>query len=324
MSCSHNYRDYAKSIIAIETQALENLQKEIPIEFDNACEVLRRTQGKIVVTGVGKSGHIAHKIAATLASTGSPALYMHPGEAGHGDLGLIDERDSLLALSFSGESTEILTFFPILKRKGTPIVSITGNAQSSMAQLSTVHLQINIIREACPLNLAPTSSTTVSLVLGDALALCLLKAKGFTQEDFAITHPSGQLGKRLITRVYDLMHQGERIAQVASEVNIANAIVEMTSKGLGMTSVVHSDGTLCGLFTDGDLRRTLEQQIDLHRTPIAQVMTPNCQVIDSNILATQALLLMEQKSINGFVVVDHNRHPIGMFNIHDLLRAGIV
>lgn len=324
MSVQDNYSQYARDVIQIEMDSLSALHQNIPPEFDKVCELFLRTQGKIIVTGIGKSGHIARKITATFSSTGTPAMYLHPSEAGHGDLGVITPQDTVLAISYSGESTEILTFLPLLKRNNVPIVCMTGNVFSSLAQLATFHLDIGVEREACPLNLAPTASTTVTLVLGDALAVALLEARGFNKDDFAATHPAGRLGKRLLTRVKDIMHTGAELPIVASEMKVAQALLEMSNKKLGMTSVVESNGTLCGVFTDGDLRRALGNKVDLHNTPICAVMTTPCHTINADVLATEALYFIERNSINGLVVVDDRNCPIGMFNMHDLLRAGVV
>jgi arabinose-5-phosphate isomerase len=283
-----------------------------------ACE------GRIVVLGMGKSGHIGGKIAATLASTGTPAFFVHPGEASHGDLGMITGRDVVLAISNSGETAELLTILPLIKRLGVPLVTLTGNASSTLARAADVNIDVSVAQEACPLGLAPTSSTTATLVMGDALAVSLLEARGFTAEDFARSHPGGRLGRRLLLLIRDIMHTGTAVPKVTEDVLLGDALVEMTRKGLGMTVVVDGAGRLCGIFTDGDLRRILDRRIDVHRTTIGEVMTRPCKSAAADMLAAEALKMMEQYRINALPVIDGDGLLIGAFNMHDLLRAGVV
>jgi arabinose-5-phosphate isomerase len=281
-------------------------------------------KGRVVVTGIGKSGHIAGKIAATLASTGTPAFFVHPGEASHGDLGMITRQDVVLALSNSGNTEEILTILPIIKRLGVPLIAMTGNPDSALGRMSTVHINVGVEQEACPLGLAPTSSTTAALVMGDALAVSLLQSKGFTRDDFALSHPGGSLGKRLLLQVSDIMHTGNEVPRVTDNVLVSEALLEMTSKKLGMTAVIDEHGRVAGILTDGDLRRMLEKKLDVHATPVADVMTRSCTVIRENILAAEAMQIMETKKINALLIVDEQRNLLGALNMHDLLRAGIV
>jgi arabinose-5-phosphate isomerase len=280
--------------------------------------------GRVVVTGMGKSGHIAGKIAATLASTGTPAFFVHPGEASHGDLGMITRQDVVLALSNSGETSEVLTILPIIKRLGVPLIAMTGNPASTMAKFATTHIHVGVEQEACPLGLAPTSSTTAALVMGDALAVSLLEARGFTRDDFALSHPGGSLGKRLLLMVSDIMHAGNKVPSVPETALISEALLEMTEKKLGMTAVVDAYNRVVGIFTDGDLRRMLGRNLDIHHTAITEVMTPHCAVIPADILAAEAMRIMEQKKINALIVVDGQRRAIGALNMHDLIHAGIV
>jgi arabinose-5-phosphate isomerase len=278
----------------------------------------------VVVTGMGKSGHIAGKIAATLASTGTPAFFVHSGEASHGDLGMITAQDVVLALSNSGETEEVITILPIIKRLGVPLIAMTGNPASTLAKFATTHINVAVEQEACPLGLAPTSSTTAALVMGDALAVSLLEARGFTRDDFALSHPGGSLGKRLLLRVSDVMHVAEQIPVVLESAFISDALLEMTEKKLGMTAIVDEQNQVCGIFTDGDLRRMLSKNLDIHSTPITEVMTANCAVITADRLAAEAMQIMEQKKINALIVVDDQQHALGALNMHDLIRAGIV
>jgi len=276
------------------------------------------------VTGMGKSGHIGGKIAATLASTGTPAFFMHPGEASHGDIGMITRDDAVLALSNSGETDEILTLVPAIKRLGVPLIAFTGNAASTLARVATVHLDIGVPAEACPLNLAPTASTTAALAVGDALAVALLKARGFTEEDFARSHPSGALGRRLLLHVKDVMRTGAEVPKVAPDAPLAEGLMEVTRKGLGMTAVVDDANRVLGVFTDGDLRRALDRAVDLHGTRMEQVMTRHAKTVQANTLAAEAVLLMETHRITSLVVVDPENVLVGALNVHDLLRAGVV
>ncbi|OAI19233.1 KpsF/GutQ family sugar-phosphate isomerase [Methylomonas sp. MED-D] len=324
MSGDNDIQALALAVIQTEMQAVARLAERIDEAFVRACHLLLDCKGRVVVTGMGKSGHIAGKIAATLASTGTPAFFVHPGEASHGDLGMITRQDVVLALSNSGETGEILTILPIIKRLGVPLVAMTGNADSTLARMASVHLDVSVEQEACPLGLAPTASTTVALVMGDALAVSLLETRGFTRDDFALSHPGGSLGKRLLLRVEDMMHRGDEVPVVADDVLVSRALLEMTEKKLGMTAVVDADRKVVGVFTDGDLRRMLEKNLDVHITQVAQVMSRPGTVIDAGMLAAEAMRIMETKKINALLVVDHERVLQGALNTHDLLRAGIV
>jgi len=312
------------AVIDTELAGIESLKQQINDDFANACEIMMACEGRIVVTGMGKSGHIGSKIAATLASTGSPAFFVHPGEASHGDLGMITDKDVVLALSNSGETGEILTILPIIKRLGAPLISITGNPESTLATEASINLDGRVEKEACPLGLAPTTSTTVALVLGDALAIALLEAKGFTAEDFALSHPGGSLGRRLLLHVSDIMHTDDAIPAVHKDDSLKAALLEMSKKGLGMTAVVESDNTVIGIYTDGDLRRTLDKDIDIHQAKIAEVMTASCKTLPANILAAEALNRMQQFSINDLLIVDDNNKLIGALNMQDMLKAGVI
>jgi arabinose-5-phosphate isomerase len=313
-----------RAVIETEAAAVSALAARVDDAFVAACRFLLGCEGRIVVLGMGKSGHIGGKIAATLASTGSPAFFVHPGEASHGDLGMITPSDVVLALSNSGETAELLTLLPLLKRLGVPLVSLTGKPASTLARESDVHLDVSVASEACPLGLAPTASTTATLAMGDALAIALLESRGFTAEDFARSHPAGSLGRRLLLRVDEIMHRGERLPTVPLGTTLRGTLEEMSRKGLGMTAVVDATGRLAGIFTDGDLRRALDRGIDVHRTTVDTVLTPNCTTIGAEALAAEALRLMESQAINGLLVVDADRHPIGALNMHDLLRAGVM
>ncbi|AMJ57342.1 MULTISPECIES: KpsF/GutQ family sugar-phosphate isomerase [Stenotrophomonas] len=311
-------------VFEIERDELDRVGGRIGAEFAAACRLVLASRGRVVTTGMGKSGHIARKIAATLASTGTPSFYVHPGEAGHGDLGMITEDDVVLALSYSGESDEVLTLLPVFKRQGNPLISMTGRPQSSLATAADVHLDVNVDHEACPLALAPTSSTTASLAMGDALAVALLDARGFTADDFARSHPAGSLGRRLLLHITDVMHSGEELPSVSEDASLSAALMEMSRKRLGMTAVVDAQGRLVGLFTDGDLRRALDTDLDVRTASIAQVMTRNPRTIGADQLAAEAARLLETHKINGLIVVDGDNHPVGALNIHDLLRAKVV
>ena len=312
------------AVIQVETQAIAALAEQINDNFALACRLMFACKGRVVVTGMGKSGHIAGKIAATLASTGTPAFFVHSGEASHGDLGMITTQDVVLALSNSGETEEVITLLPIIKRLGVPLIALTGNANSTLAKFATTHINVSVEQEACPLGLAPTSSTTAALVMGDALAVSLLEARGFTRDDFAFSHPKGSLGKRLLLQVSDVMHVGEQIPAVQESAFIIEALLEMTEKKLGMTTIVNREGQVSGIFTDGDLRRMLAKNVDIHCTPITAVMTPHCAVINDSILAAEAMRIMEQKKINALIVVNDKQQAIGALNMHDLVQAGIV
>ena len=314
-----------RRVLEIEGQALAAVGARIGDGFARACALAMACPGRVVATGMGKSGHIARKIAATLASTGTPAFFVHPGEAGHGDLGMITDADMVLAISYSGESDEILMLLPALRRQGNAVVAMTGRPQSTLAREADVHLDVSVPAEACPLHLAPTSSTTATLALGDALAVALLEARGFTADDFARSHPAGSLGRRLLLHITDVMHAGDAVPIVHADVSLSEALVEMSRKRLGMTAVVDDGGRLLGLFTDGDLRRTLDDaHIDLRGTRIGAVMTRDPKTIDSEALAVEAARLMETHKISGLLVVDAGQRVVGALNIHDLLRARVV
>ena len=312
------------AVIKNEAAAVLGLSSRITDEFVRACRFTLACKGRIVVTGMGKSGHICGKIAATLASTGSPAFFVHPGEASHGDLGMITDKDVVLALSNSGETRELLTIIPIIKRLGIPLIALTGDSASNLALEADVHIDVGVAQEACPLNLAPTSSTTAALAMGDALAIALLEARGFTEQDFARSHPGGSLGRRLLLHISDIMHSGAEIPAVAAEAHLKDALVEMTKKGLGMTAIVDGDNHLAGIYTDGDLRRTLDQEIDLNRSLVRDFMTRDCKTATSNLLAAEALQIMQQNKINALLIVNQEHQLIGAINMHDLLRAGVV
>jgi arabinose-5-phosphate isomerase len=311
-------------VFEIERDALGAVADRLGEAFSQACQLMLQSKGRVVATGMGKSGHVARKIAATLASTGTPAFYVHPGEAGHGDLGMITSADVVLALSYSGESDELLMLLPVLKRQGNRLIAMTGRPQSSLATAADVHLDVSVPAEACPLALAPTSSTTASLAMGDALAVALLDARGFTADDFARSHPAGSLGRRLLLHITDVMHSGDELPRVGVDASLSEALVEMSRKRLGMTAVVDADNRLIGLFTDGDLRRALDTDLDVRSARIADVMTRGPRTIGADQLAAEAAQLMEAHKITGLLVVDAEGHLVGALNIHDLLRARVV
>jgi arabinose-5-phosphate isomerase len=319
-----NFCETATRVLDIESQAIIGLKSYINQNFNHACQLIFNTKGRVIVTGMGKSGHIGNKIAATLASTGTPAFFVHPGEASHGDLGMITQQDIVFALSNSGETEEILKLLPVLKRLGIAIIAVTGNPESTLAKLADIHLCARVEQEACPLGLAPTASTTAALALGDAVAVALLEARGFSADDFALSHPGGSLGRRLLLRISDIMHENEQIPLVDEHATISAALLEISRKGLGMTGILDSEGRLAGIFTDGDLRRILDQRIDIHQTLISGVMTRNCVTIRAEMLAAEALKIMEQKKINALMVVTADQIPVGALNMHDLLRAGVL
>jgi len=317
-------RELGLAVIETETRAVSALCGRINDDFVRACRYMLACSGRIVVLGMGKSGHIGGKIAATLASTGSPAFFVHPGEASHGDMGMITDRDVVLALSNSGETHEIITILPLIKRMGVPLVSMTGNPQSTLAQAASVNIDVGVEQEACPLGLAPTASTTAALAMGDALAVALLEARGFSEEDFALSHPGGALGRRLLLRIEDIMHTGEAIPSVPEGATLGETLMEMTQKGLGMTAVTDTGGAILGIFTDGDLRRALDGGIDVHTTRVVDLMNRNCKTIHMAMLAAEALHLMQNHKINALLVVDEQRKLVGALNMHDLLKAGVV
>ncbi|MBY5269079.1 KpsF/GutQ family sugar-phosphate isomerase [Spiribacter salinus] len=313
-----------RAVLETEAAAITALLPRVDHDFATACRLLLDCQGRVVVIGMGKSGHVAGKLAATLASTGTPAFFVHPGEASHGDLGMITPGDVVIALSNSGETEEINQLLPLIKRLGNALVAITGNPDSTLAATASVHLNVAVDREACPLGLAPTASTTASLAMGDALAIALLDARGFTSEDFARSHPGGRLGRRLLLRIADLMHADDTTPRVSPDTPLAGALLEMTRKGLGMTAVCNAEGEVIGIFTDGDLRRALDEGVDVHETPIEAVMTPNPRLATQDQLAAEALALMERHSINALLVTDTHGRLTGALNMHDLLRAGVM
>ncbi|MEZ8343881.1 arabinose-5-phosphate isomerase KdsD [Vibrio cyclitrophicus] len=323
MSQPFDYRSVAKQVLETEVAGLTQLDQYFNDDFCKACDLILNNKGKVVVMGMGKSGHIGNKIAATLASTGTSAFFVHPGEAAHGDLGMIEPGDIVIAISNSGESGEILSLFPVLKRLNIKIISMTSKPASNMATLSDIHLQISVPEEACPLGLAPTTSTTATLVMGDALAVALLQARGFTAQDFALSHPGGALGRQLLLKLDDIMHTGDALPVVAPDALIRDALLEISQKGLGMTAIVGSDGQMAGIFTDGDLRRILDKRVDIHNTQIGDVMTLNPTVAEPNMLAVEGLNLMQAKSINGLMLC-HEGTLVGALNMHDLLKAGVM
>jgi arabinose-5-phosphate isomerase len=321
---SKDFKNSALRTIEIERDAIDGLRSRINDDFVTACETLMQCKGRVVVTGMGKSGHIGTKIAATLASTGTPSFFVHPAEASHGDLGMITSQDMVLAISNSGSTAEVMTILPLLKRMGAPLISMTGNPESALAREAVANLDISVDREACPLGLAPTSSTTVTLVMGDALAVALLEARGFTAEDFAFSHPGGRLGRRLLLRVADVMHGGDSIPRVSVDTTLSAALLEMSLKGLGMTTVIGPDDRMLGIFTDGDLRRTLSRPVDIHTLPIRDVMTRNGRTIHEDQLAAEALNIMEELKISALPVINREGELTGALNMHDLLRAGVI
>lgn len=319
--------DFAQSAIRTiksECDAIDKLIPRIDGAFTQACKIILGCKGRVVVVGMGKSGHIGNKIAATLASTGTPAFFVHPGEASHGDMGMITSNDVVLALSNSGNTAELVTLIPLLKRLGTPLISMTGNAASALAQAANVNIDAYVEKEACPLDLAPTSSTTVTLILGDALAIALLEARGFTAEDFAFSHPGGSLGRKLLLKVADIMHTGEQLPLVNLSTPLKDALLVVSQKGLGMTAITDEHLTLLGVFTDGDLRRVLDQALNFQTTPIEQVMTANCKTVNADMLAAEALNIMEDHKITSLVVVNESNQIDGIIHLHDIIKAGVV
>lgn len=317
----------ARRVLEIESDAIRALIPRLADPMLAACRICieaQRTHARIVVIGLGKSGHVGNKIAATLASTGSPAFFVHAGEAGHGDMGMITSQDVVLAISNSGETQEIAFLLPRIKRLGLPLIAMTGNPRSTLARAASVNLDISVAEEACPLNLAPTASTTAALAMGDALAIVLLEQRGFKEEDFASFHPGGVLGRRLLVRVQDIMHEGDDIPSVTLDTSVSDGLLEMSRKNLGITAVVDDAGRLCGVFTDGDLRRTLDRRTDIHNTRIGDVMTPGGKTIHRDGLAAQAVRLMEDHGITAVLVVDDEDRLVGALNIHDVFRAGVV
>lgn len=323
MHSNFDFLASAKRTLNLESQAIQDLLEHLDSQFTQACKLILNTKGKVIVTGMGKSGHIGSKLAATLASTGTSAFFVHPGEASHGDMGMISTDDLVIGLSNSGETAEVTQLLPLLKRLSTPLISITGNPQSSLAKAADAHLYAGAQKEACPLNLAPSSSTTCALAMGDALAIALLEAKGFSAEDFAFSHPGGSLGRKLLLKVEDIMHSGAAIPIVNSQATLKEALLMMTDKGMGMTCIQDEDN-LVGIFTDGDLRRAIDKGLDIRVCPISDLMTTNFTSIDAQSLAVDAVNLMQEKSINGLIVLDDKQKLTGILNMHDLLRAGVI
>ncbi len=310
--------------ISIEADAVRALHPRIDESFVKACELILNCKGRTIVTGMGKSGHIGNKIAATLASTGTPAFFVHPGEASHGDFGMITRDDVVIGISNSGSSAEVVTLLPLIKRMGIPLISMAGKIDSPLAQAAAAHLDVSIETEACPLDLAPTSSTTATLVMGDALAIALLEARGFTAEDFAFSHPGGALGRRLLLKAETIMHGDNEVPQVSANTAVSQALVEMTEKGFGMTTIVDDNQHLIGIFTDGDLRRSVDQGIDIGSATIADVMSSKPQTIHKDMLVAEALGIMEDRKITALVVENDDHQPIGVLHMHDILRAGVL
>lgn len=320
----HSFTEPALRTIGLEAEAITQLSERIDQGFTEACQLILNCQGRVIVTGMGKSGHIGNKIASTLASTGTPAFFVHPGEASHGDLGMITDADVVIAISNSGNTGELVTLLPLIKRLGIPLISMSGDGESTLALAADVNLDISVSKEACPLGLAPTTSTTVTLVMGDALAIALLEARGFTAEDFAFSHPGGALGRKLLLRVGDIMHSGDEIPRVFGATPLSQALLEMTSKGFGLTTVVNDDNELMGIFTDGDLRRALDGKVDINSATTEQVMTHNCKTVNAGMLAAEALKIMEEMKITAVIVEDEARRPTGVLHLHDILRAGVI
>ena len=321
----HTYIELGLAVLKTEAEAVSALAERLDERFTRACEMILNCSGRIVVTGMGKSGHIGNKIAATLASTGTPSFFMHSGEASHGDLGMITPDDLVIALSNSGETSEITLLLPLLKRLGIPLLALTGKPESTLACSADIHLDVSVSKEACPLGLAPTSSTTATLAMGDALAVAVLEARGFTEEDFALSHPGGNLGRRLLLRVSDIMHSGDAIPLVNTETSLKDTLLEMTAKGLGMAGVIDAaNGQLAGIYTDGDLRRTFEHMPNIKTAKVRDFMTADCVTISAERIASEALKIMHDKKINALMVVDDKLQIQGALNMHDLLRAGIV
>lgn len=319
-----DFRKLALSVIEIETRAIQSLSNRLDERFNQACELILQCQGRVVILGMGKSGHIGNKMAATFASTGTPAFFVHPGEASHGDMGMITPDDVVILLSNSGTTQELVTLLPLFKRLGIPLIALVGNMKSLLAETANVSLDVSVSEEACPLNLAPTASTTATLVMGDALAIALLQSRNFTEEDFARSHPGGKLGRRLLLRVDDLMHKGEAIPQVLDTTPLKEAVLEVSSKKLGFTTVIDSKHRLVGIFTDGDLRRSLDQDLNLSTTPIKKVMSEKAQNINANKLAAEALHLMNSHKITSLVILDSDKKVEGVIHLHDLLQAGVL
>ncbi|MEH6576370.1 MAG: KpsF/GutQ family sugar-phosphate isomerase [Amphritea sp.] len=324
MTEHYDFLTSAHRTISMERDAVDALLQQLDGDFVKACELTLNCNGRVIVTGMGKSGHIGKKIAATLASTGTPSFFVHPGEASHGDLGMITRQDLVIALSNSGNTSEVVSILPLIKRMNAPLISITGNPDSILSRSADANLNVAVSQEACPLDLAPTSSTTAALVMGDALAIALLEARGFSAEDFAFSHPGGSLGRRLLLKVSDIMHTGSDVPLVTIDTKLNEALLEVTRKRLGMTAVVDDSGILQGIFTDGDLRRTLDTGVDLKNTNIDAVMTADCTTATADILAAEAVQIMQSRQINALIVLDSEQRPVGALNMHDLLKAGVI
>ncbi|MDX8386560.1 MAG: KpsF/GutQ family sugar-phosphate isomerase [Gallionella sp.] len=324
VTASPHALDLGREVLNIEASAVQMLSARLDDSFLHALDVILQCEGRVIVSGMGKSGHIARKIAATMSSTGTPAYFVHPGEASHGDLGMITSEDVIIALSYSGESQELMTIVPIIKRQGAKLISMTGNSASNLALVADVHLNAAVDQEACPMNLAPTASTTAALALGDALAVALLDAKGFGAEDFARSHPGGSLGRRLLTHVRDIMRSGERVPMVLEDAMLTDAILEISKKGVGMTAIVDSNKHVLGIYTDGDLRRTLAQKQDFNTTTVREVMSANPRHINPDALAAEAVQAMEEFNISQILVVDEQNKLVGALNMHDLLHAKVI
>lgn len=318
-----DFKEAGRKVLRIEREGLAQLEQYINADFSRACEILYQCRGKVVVMGMGKSGHIARKMAATFASTGTPSFFVHPAEASHGDLGMVGRDDVVIAISNSGESHEILALIPVIKRLNITLICISSRPESAMGKAADLHLTVRVPEEACPLGLAPTTSTTATLVMGDALAVALLEARGFTAEDFALSHPGGALGRKLLLHVSDVMHSGDEIPRVSRHATLRDALLEITRKKLGMTVITEDDMTIAGIFTDGDLRRVIDMDINFQSTPIAEVMTPGGIRVPATILAVDALNIMQNKNITSLLVADNNR-LVGVIHMHDMLRAGVV
>jgi len=312
-----------KKVLDIESTAIAKLKDQLDNNFDIACQLCLDCNGKIIVMGIGKSGHIADKLAATLASTGTPSFFVHPGEASHGDLGMISKNDAVIALSNSGKTEEIVSLLPILKNMGIKVIAMTGDDNSKIATASDVHIDVGVEEEACPMNLSPTASTTAALAMGDAIAVALLEKRGFSVEDFAKSHPGGSIGKKLLLLVQDIMHTDEQIPIVLQDHKLALGLIEMSEKALGMTAVINEKDELVGIYTDGDLRRTLEENIDIQTTLMKEVMTKNCITVKPNLLAVKAVEIIQENKITSLVVVEESK-IVGALNIHDLFRAGVM
>ena len=321
---SQHLIEMGREALRIEARAVAALIDRLGDDFGGACQMLLACTGRVVVSGMGKSGHVGGKIAATLASTGTPAFFLHPAEASHGDLGMVTKGDVVLAISYSGETAELLTILPLFKRMGAPLIAMTGNPASTLGREADVHLDISVPAEACPLNLAPTASTTATLAMGDALAVALLKHRGFTEADFARSHPGGSLGRRLLLHVTDVMRRGDELPRVGPDTPLTEGLLEMSRKRLGLTAVVDGDDRVLGIFTDGDLRRALDRRADIHGNRMSEVMTRNPRSIGPNELAAEAVLLMEKHAVNGLLVLDDSGRLVGALNVHDLLRAGVM